>query len=171
MPNPIQRMIQDNVNEHGLAIQFVFPTKEHPGPSFAYTIGMTDIGQPELLMFGLPHNLAGMVFNQIHAQIKAGSMTGEEDSIDELLSVPLLVHSADDTQAAQYTVQCHQYYLGTDKKPVFKQLLWPDTNGVYPHQVGYEEKFKEIQPYVCLDRNPTAEQNKAPGGEPDSFDL
>lgn len=152
----VQKLIEKNVKEHGLAIQFIFPTKEQPGPKFAYTVGMTDIGQPELVVIGLPESLAGMVFNRVFEELRAGTRTGQETSIEKVLSVPLLMHTADESLAYPYTVQCQRYYQERGIKPAFKQLIWPDTAGVYPHEQGFDEEMVDLQPYLC-NQSSTAE--------------
>lgn len=105
------------------------------------------IGHPELLVFGLPDELAGMVFNRVYAKLKDGIRTGHEDLIENVLSVPLLIHKADDSLAYPRTIQGQVYYSVRGIKPVYKQVIWPDTAGVYPHQQGFAPQMKPIQPY------------------------
>lgn len=157
--NPIQMMLSRTIEQYGMAIQFVFPTEEHPGHHFAYTIGMTDIGQPELILFGCPQEVVGHVFNVMFAGIKEGAIPRDLDKIDDVLGVPLLAHKTTTTEASKYAVQCLEYYHRRGKQPEFKQLLWPDANGVYPHQDGFDEKYKQQQPYIaCESSELTTEQ-------------
>jgi len=145
-----QELIRDRVEKYGLAIQFAFPTEEGQGPRFAYTIGMTDIGHPELLVIGLPDELAGLVFNQVHGELRKGQRTGRELLIEKILSVPLLVHATDPVKSCAYTIQGDEYYRIKGLKPVYSQLIWPDPAGVYPHQDGFDEDMREIQPYLGI---------------------
>lgn len=145
-----QEMIRDRLKKHGLAIQFTFPTEEGQGPRFAYTIGMTDIGHPELLVIGLPDELAGLVFNQVHNELRTGQRTGRELMIEKILSVPLLVHATDPGKSCAYTIQGDEHYRIRGLRPVYSQLIWPDPAGIYPHQEGFDEDMKQIQPYLGI---------------------
>lgn len=145
-----QEMIRDRVEKFGLAIQFAFPTEEGQGPRFAYTIGMTDIGHPELLVIGLPDELAGLVFNQVHDELRTGQRSGTELVIEKILSVPLQVHATDPGKSSTYTIQGDEYYRIRGLKPVYSQLIWPDPAGVYPHQDGFDEDMRQIQPYLGI---------------------
>jgi hypothetical protein len=44
----------DKIGRYGWTVIGVYGTDEEPGPPFAYTVGLTTLGQPELSIFGLP---------------------------------------------------------------------------------------------------------------------
>ena len=43
---------------HGWTVIGVFPTPEDPGPSFAYTVGLSGKGLPEVAIYGLHTQIA-----------------------------------------------------------------------------------------------------------------
>lgn len=144
--NKIQQMITQNIEQYGLHVQYVFASEDTP--SFIYTIGMTDIGAPELLMFSLPPEAVQGCINQMYQEIRMSQRPKNADRITDLWSVPMILESVDSQDAAEYTVQAEEYYRGRGVKPVYKQMVWPDTNGKYPHQHGFDPKFKAAQPYL-----------------------
>lgn len=146
--NRIQAMLAKVIREHGMAIQFVFATEEEPGPNFAYTIGMTDIGAPELIVFGFPQQLAGGVMNHLFNEMRTCQLQRDLDKVEDLLSVPLLLESIDSDVASEFTVQAEVYYEQRGRKPVYKQMLWPDEQGIYPNQKGFDKALREVQPYL-----------------------
>jgi hypothetical protein len=50
---------------HGWTVIGVFSTPEDPGPSFAYTVGLSGKGLPELAIYGLHAQIAHSVLNEV----------------------------------------------------------------------------------------------------------
>jgi hypothetical protein len=142
----IQEKINENVEQHGFHLQYVFADENTP--SFIYTIGMTNIGAPELIIFGLPPEAVGGPLNQLFNEIRMHNRPTDEKKLADLWSVTMLLEAVDKDVAGEYTVQFDEYYLDKNTKPVYKQILWPDTNGKYPHQHGFDEKYRASQPYI-----------------------
>jgi hypothetical protein len=142
----IQQMIADNIEKFGLHVQYVFATEDTP--SFIYTIGMTDIGAPELLMFSLPPEAVHGCINELYQEMRMGHRPKDASRITDLWSVPMILESVDSQDAAEYTVQADEYYRGKGLKPVYKQMVWPDAHGKYPHQHGFDPKLRASQPYL-----------------------
>jgi hypothetical protein len=53
----------------GWAVIHVLPTDEDPGPPFAYTVGLTAHDHPELLIAGLPSQIAHSLLNDIAGRV------------------------------------------------------------------------------------------------------
>lgn len=146
--NPIQSMIHENVSKYGLAIQYIFPTSEEDGPAFIYTVGLTNLGLPEWIVFGLSPDLMMPIINQMFAEIKAGERDATKSEFDDVASVVFRNEAVHLSHAKEYAVQCMEYYRGTRHKPTFNQLVWPDEKGLFPDQEGFSERFKKHQPYL-----------------------
>ncbi len=146
--NPIQRMIADNIQKYGLAIQYIFPTCESDGPSFIYTVGLTDIGKPEWIAFGLPPEVMMPILNEMFVEIREGARDAEVSEIADVANVVFRNEAVDIREAKKYAVQAFEYYKGTGMVPQFRQLIWPDEQGIYPDQPGFSERLKPIQPYL-----------------------
>ena len=146
--HPIQMMISNNVKKYGLAVQIIFPTREDEGPAFMYTVGMTDIGQSEWIVFGLPPEVMLPIINGMFKEIKDGVRDPNAVEISDVASVVFRNEPVHLSHAKEYAVQTLEYYRGTGKRPTFKQLVWPDENGLYPDNAGFSERFKPHQPYL-----------------------
>ncbi|MGV0837033.1 DUF4262 domain-containing protein [Mycolicibacterium thermoresistibile] len=71
--------LRDTINDHGWAVQFVECEKR----PFAYTIGLHQFGQPELLITGLPAQPAARVLNSIaHMIVDDGTVLAPAMHID-----------------------------------------------------------------------------------------
>jgi hypothetical protein len=146
--NFIQETISSHVNQYGLAIQCVYPTAEEDVPFFMYTIGMTNIGAAEVIVFGLIPDIMMDVINELYVDIKEGRVDKKTEIFNDMLSVPVLSHVVDKKSASEYGVQAFEYYKQRGMTPTFRQLIWPDANGVYPHQEGCSERIRQVQPYI-----------------------
>lgn len=127
-----RELIQQKIREHGWMVQGVFPTTADDGPSFAYTIGMTEAGLPELLMSGnLSHELLMILLNSAAKQHLAEEIK-PGDEVSDIASVTFKVVACGPHAPIQ---QARNYYydpynrLGTVRAI---QLLWPDKAGAYP---------------------------------------
>jgi hypothetical protein len=111
-------------------VQGVFSTEADPGPNFAYTVGLTEAGLPELVITGLPHH----------------------DLAAELLNTAARLHLADEIRAGREVTEAATVALravdapGTIAGPAFAlygrrvrfvQLVWPDQGGAYPGDDGW----------------------------------
>lgn len=119
------------IRKHGWMVQGVFGTKTDPGPNFAYTIGLTEAGIPELVITGLPHGLATVLLN---AYARRHFLVEELHAGDEVTKAPSLVPfrvvDAPGTIGGPATVLY-------GKHARFLQLVWPDQDGNYPGDPGW----------------------------------
>lgn len=99
--------------------------------SFAYTVGMTTLGHPEVITYGLPPQTAMRSLNLIGARVKAGRpprmgrrITGIFPGYRGFL---LAEANRDDLVVAQ------QVYPEIEAV----QLVWPDRAGRFPWEPGY----------------------------------
>lgn len=136
-------IIRQTILDHGWMVQGVFSTPDDPEPSFAYTIGLTEAGLPELLIAGnIKHAVMAQLLNSagslhVKNEIKPG------DVLDEIASMPLRVRAVKDTLPLQ---QAHNYYRDPQRvRGVVSalQLVWPDKAGAYPDQVFYDRSMAQ----------------------------
>ncbi|WP_390897517.1 DUF4262 domain-containing protein [Pseudomonas taiwanensis] len=69
-------------------------------PSFIYTIGMTDIGAPELLMFSLPPQAVFEAISHLYQEMRMGHRPKDADRITDLWSVSMILESVNNEDAA-----------------------------------------------------------------------
>ena len=125
------------IEKHGWMLQGVFSTKDDPGPSFVYTVGLTVLGHPELIIFGLPHNVAGVLLNEMGDQIrKTGRRYVAGELLPDLLDgdyVARLIKVDDTTE--HLTLANRIYGHGTVIEAL--QVVWPDKERRYPWDEGF----------------------------------
>ncbi len=121
-----QARIGEVIKKYGWMVQGVFPT----GPAdlgFAYTIGLTEAGLPELIISGTYDNQAKNLLNSAARQ-HASNEFAHGDTVDGIANVPF---RAIDAPEAPINI-AHQRY-GSRVRAV--QLVWPDANGRWPGSV------------------------------------
>lgn len=124
--------MRDKVAKHGWGVVGVFPTPGDPGPGFAYTVGLSEKGLPELVMYGLPTEVAHDIVNMV-----AKSMVDKESAppvgepIYGVASAPLMPIGLKD--ATDLSMVCSLY--GSVASAI--QLVWPDKAGAWPWDEHY----------------------------------
>lgn len=127
--------VAEIVRRDGWMIQGVFPAGPGDGPGFAYTIGLSDAGLPELLMTGnLDHKVLQQLLNSAAAihlkqELKPGGV------VKDIASVDFRVVACGPDAPVQ---QAHNYARDPERrlgKVKVLQLLWPDKAGAYPDTI------------------------------------
>lgn len=113
------------IAEHGWMVQGVFPTKYDTEAPFAYTVGLTVAGLPELVISGLPADLAQQLLNSA-AKASLGTRLHPGQILDNIASVPFRIVEA---PTAAVNMARH-LYPGREVRAL--QLVWPDKDGNYP---------------------------------------
>lgn len=116
----------------------IFP--DHDAPAFAYTVGMTDRGQPELVMSGFPLDLMG---NLIFAASKRTEPFLDGDQLDDIASCPLICRVFPAwAEACQPLIFARRYY---GRLVPVCQIVCPDPDGRFPWDRGCEPTYASIQ--------------------------
>ncbi len=113
-------------------------------PGWNYTIGLTERGQPELVVFGLPPAIG-------HA-VLANAITRLDDIRDGAMldgiatAYPAAFREIPSEEANdRFLVQANHFYGRT--VPVI-QLVWPDRAGLFPWQRGCDARMASMQSQV-----------------------
>jgi hypothetical protein len=113
--------------------------------SFAYTIGLTEIGLPELIICGMNQQYGALFLNQA-AEIMKRSGAFADGAIDEdLAHLPSGFKDVTVKQASGHALQAIYRYEGTEleSKLRFIQFVIPDKVGVLPWQEGYDAAYMD----------------------------
>lgn len=113
------------IAEHGWMVQGVFPRAGDDGEPFSYTVGLTLAGLPELVISGLPAELAGGLLNTAAQQSLTEEFTAGQ-VLTETASVPL---RAVEAPTAEVNMARRLY---PDHQVRALQLVWPDAGGAFP---------------------------------------
>jgi len=138
----VQQRIEDNIREHGVAIIFTRTELAGATLNLAYTIGLADIGCPEVLVFALPAESAHMILNDIARRAREGTLPMNEP-LHDLANLPLVLKPVAPSIAAEYIVQANAR-IGRELPAL--QLVWSDTRGLFPWEEGFETRLLAAQP-------------------------
>lgn len=144
----VRQRMESIIKRVGWMVQGVFPTRESPGPSFCYSIGLHDKGLPELLVFGLPMEVGTELINDI-----AGSLLAKPDEELSLRGrfehpkwpMPFELRQVSVNAAEQYAFGASRRSAG---QATYLQIVWPDRNGRFPEEPGVSEGYLKAQPIL-----------------------
>lgn len=141
-----EQKLLDNIRKFGWHCMNVFGDAEHE--QFSYTIGLFQThGHTELLIYGLPPEVAHSVLNIAAQAATAENPLNLTEPTDELLEgyscvfvpVPL-------TEYPEHVGFARWYYEG-DAFPVH-QVVWPSKSGLFPWHPEASPAFREKQPVL-----------------------
>lgn len=124
-------LIQTKIATHGWFIQYV--TKDRWRPPFAYTVGLTLTGHPELLVTGLTAHRSGHFLNWIANQLRLGAEAYVAGDI-HMWPGRVSVEVVDVAEPTVHLVMATATY-GPDVRAV--QLVYNDDRGRWPWEVGF----------------------------------
>jgi hypothetical protein len=137
--------VKQKIDEFGHAVIGVFSTEDAPGPPFTYTIGMFEKYGFEILVFGIPHQFAGMILNDIGDMLRDGGKFDLNTPDDRWANMPVKFMETDDT-AHGFVVQADNYY---EQKVRVLQLVLPDKNGKFFDEAGYDHEYMSHRQPIC----------------------
>ena len=146
-----QRIIA-NVREHGCHINVVGADPESDMPNFAYSVGFVEsVGQPEVIVFGLPTQIMAAMINDTLHQCRAGLQLEDWTVVNGLLDGHRCIARA---VAPELITPEHfnsaLWYLRTTTGQVLTkavQLVWPGADdGLFPWDEGCNDEVGYWQP-------------------------
>lgn len=151
MPTPrdeSDRKLLEIIDEYGWHVTLV--TGDDEEPPFAYSTGIFQLtGKPEIIVFGLPQDVAHFVVNEYGNRAKAGEALSAGGYYEDFLEGhPItFVETTEDERDKRYTTWSSWFY-GDQPFPVL-QLVYPDSqSGAFPWQPGYREEWHWHQPLL-----------------------
>jgi hypothetical protein len=137
--NPITRHIDKAIASVGHAIIGTHDLHN----SFAYTIGLTEIGLPELIICGMNQQYGAMFLNQAAAIMKESGAFADGTINGDLAHLPCGFKDVTVKQASGHALQAIYRYEDTDlaSKLRFIQFVIPDKIGFMPWQEGYDAAY------------------------------
>ena len=142
--------IARTVTEHGWQAMSVFDTE----PEFVYTCGlMTTFNHPEAIIFGLSSDTAYSVLHTMVDDIRGGrsfAAAGFYDGV--LVDLPIAIRPVDRTQHELYLgwAMGHCRYTGNPGGLIAVQVFWPDKQGRFPFELGFDPELSAVQPRLDL---------------------
>jgi hypothetical protein len=157
MNNPILEQLRKRIDQHGWTVMGVFadPEAQPPVPSFAYTIGLTENCQhPELVIMGLPPEVAQSILAGACERIKQGTLTCQDSASDDRVveGYSVMFRTVHPNHLPDY-LRAARAIEGDDVRAV--QIIWPDPAGTFPWQTGADPDYAGHQ-MLLFDATPTA---------------
>ena len=148
LPNVIAEhlaQLQNLIDEHGWAVHAIEGAGEG-GPPFAHTVGLSQtFDHPEVLVYGLPEQLAGKILNGVGQRINAGDPppvgTRVPDVINhyDVVFIPMV-----DGPGTDDVIILDAMWEGRSERVV--QLVWPDQHGRFPWDPECDPDIVRNQP-------------------------
>jgi len=134
-------LIRGVIADHGWFIQYVEKGRWRPG--FAYTVGLTPIGHPELLVTGLTPDKASHFLNSIVHELVFHAAPAYVAGQLQVWPEHAAVEVVDVAEPTVHLVMAAAIF-GPDLSAV--QLVYADDRGRWPWQLGFRGKQSVLGP-------------------------
>lgn len=140
-----EEMLIEKINTYGWAALTVYSDGTVPG--FAHSIGFaSSLEHPEVILFGVPIEHAQTILNGIEALAKEKGPLHTSELYDKVIDeFKVCFVAVDKSRGVGYLKTCEWYYDGHCSA---LQLVWPDTQGHFPWEKDFDERFDRIQPML-----------------------
>ena len=127
--------VDDNIRKFGYNITFVFADET---PSFCYSTGIyKSFGIPEIFISSLPENLSSGLVKSYVDKFKESKAIPTDQLIDDLSDrFPIYLIDVPTDNLKDYVLSSIRVY--EDKEYKYVQLIYPDINGHFPDEEGYD---------------------------------
>jgi len=145
-----EQSILDNVERTGCHVTVVFDPEDND-PGFAYSVGFSDtVGQPEVIVFGLPTEMMGFMINETLRKCRSGMHMADGAVVEGLLKghvcVTRTVAPENIDRDHFNSAMWYQRRSGAQMSEAF-QIVWPGArDGLFPWDEGCSESVREAQP-------------------------
>ena len=128
-------MIDDNIAKHGFHVTYVMEQKDFT--PFGYSTGLfRSFGIPEVFVSGLPNGLTNTLICNYAERFKDQKIPILE-FIEELIDrFPVYLTKVSPLDLQEEILASFRLY--EDEEFECLQIIFPDLNGKFPHETGYE---------------------------------
>ncbi len=142
------RKLLDDVRKYGCHIVGVFP--DDHGPGFCFSIGLyLNCLHPEIIVTGLRDHQAAAIINDIASRARKDHLFRDGDTSLELaVDLPVTFREVDLDFYPDYLGYAMWFYSSLPRPFPCLQLVWPDPQGRFPWEPGFEERFRALQPLL-----------------------
>lgn len=131
--------IMSIIEDVGWAVQGVL---NDDGSGFAYTVGLSPAGFPEIITFGIPMGIAQPILNELAQRMLNGVMLTAGDVLDNVIR-DHPVTFIEVTDSTTHLTMANRLFGWVDGPVWALQLVWPDLDSRFPWDTGYA-----IDPHV-----------------------
>jgi Domain of unknown function (DUF4262) len=142
--HPLLSKIKERIDAYGWAGTSVSPDEKTGTPGFTYTIGLhKTFKHPEIIVFGLNPSASTTLLRRAVGLIKQGRTLPERTPCELMDGLSVVFRHIPAGLQEQYLLSAAFLY-GTAFKSL--QLVWPDADGRFPWQAGFDSQFAAHQP-------------------------
>jgi len=116
----------------------------------AHTVGLTELGHPEIFISGLRGDYCHRVFWTAYEAIREGRHFKAGQLDDTLGNLTCAFKALSPAAVEEFCWQAQEFYAGTAKTPTFLQLVMPDKQGHLPWQPGYDASLMKFQRHLWV---------------------
>lgn len=136
----IRNQVEEIVSRSGHAVILVTPGEDMPG--HVYTVGLGDVGWPEIVLTGLYTDQGRATVNLVIDWLRRQDLRPADGMIvQDAVNIPLRFQGIDRADAYRFAKVAAERHI-RKKRPhrEFKiiQLMWPDRNGIFPDHDQYD---------------------------------
>lgn len=143
----VERKIKETIERSGFAIVPIIPVEKNH-PVVAYTVGLVQsFGHPEFVLSGLDIETMGGFFHDLVGRIKDGERFESGQKVEKVANNPLRLQSVGPKSRQEYLKVCCKIYGGAENFEAL-QALWPDPQGIFPQEKGFDAHFVPYQPQM-----------------------
>lgn len=136
----VRSRVEASIASHGHAVIGI--AGDAGNPFHSYTVGLSDVGWPELVVVGLEEGQARTVINSVVASLRSRERRPVAGMVlDDAVNVPLALHAVDPLRGPTWTRVAADHHarsgFATTGYAVL-QILWPDVDGRFPTDGRYD---------------------------------
>ena len=137
----VQVKADEAIERCGHSIMYIFPTEgDSLITAFAYTVGLTEAGWPELVVQGLPAEYTEIILNDLVGRCRKREKPPERGEIfHEICNCPVTLGTVDEEYIEENLGMSARRAAS---KGLFElralQLIFPDKTGKFPREAGYD---------------------------------
>lgn len=134
--------VEANIEKYGHSgIQIL---GDDPENTFTYTVGLSDVHWPELIIFGIEPNNALSIINSVVSHLRSTETRPTAGMvIDKALSVPVKLGAIPHDEVLEHfkvALRRANEKGSNDEAIAGLQIVWPDTAGLFPGDDGYDSE-------------------------------
>jgi hypothetical protein len=129
--DPHEQFVVQCVEQFGWCVQSI--DAEGTAPAFSYTVGLTrTFQQPELIVFGLPHEAAQRLLNLVGERVREGQRFAPDTRYSGLVEAhDVRFRNVVERKSFEAHLGYALWYYG-GAPFALQQLVWPDAEGHFP---------------------------------------
>lgn len=145
----IRDKIRAKIEERGWAVMSVFPDGATPG--YSYTIGLTAMSLPEILVMGPSPDVANQLLDACVGSLISGVVhIGQHSPVPLATTTIPFALRLDDEDGTMAALMLSDLDIEQGLKRTAVQLVVPDAAGLFPWQAGCDPRYIQSQEPAIL---------------------